>query len=244
MLSLFVYNKDSHEAEVLNRKCMSHIDETEKSIDKNDFFDDTQKLVSMLDDFEAPALYMLEKHDKLEGTAGKIYDANDHSYIVLVLSSPEQLLESVTPSVRPSGILIGSTDDGRIGKIIDEVYEDHARSCRTSVRDECIFRIRGAEYKTAYKDIILIEVQNKKIKLHTRSQIFEFCDSLESVMRSTPDCFVRIHKSYVVNTNYVRLVNYKEKTIRLTDDSVLYFSRKYGAELKEYFKNTLKENCF
>jgi len=39
MLSLFVYNKDSHEAEVLNRKCMSHIDETEKSIDKNDFFE-------------------------------------------------------------------------------------------------------------------------------------------------------------------------------------------------------------
>jgi DNA-binding LytR/AlgR family response regulator len=198
----------------------------------------------MLDSFEGNALYMLQRHESIEETAGRIYERDEHGYIVLVLGSAEELLTAATPSVRPSGILIEPPEDDRIGKIIDEVYEDYKRSHKVSLSDECIFRIRGVEYKTAYKDIILIEVQNKKIKLRTRSQIFEFSDSLESVMRLTPDCFVRIHKSYVVNTNYVRLVNYKEKTLLLTDDSVVYFSRRYGAELKEYFKNTLKENCF
>ena len=91
---------------------------------------------------------------------------------------------------------------------------------------------------------MLIEVQSKKIKFHTDSQIFEFYDSLESVMNSAPDYFLRIHRSYVVNANYIKEVNYKERTLLMKDESQIFFSRNYCDNLKEFFKNTLKENFF
>ena len=245
MLSLFVYNRNKKNAVHLNERCVGYIKSTDKQLDKNECFDDPSRLISMTCSFGGKSLYMIRRDDsKLEKIAESIRLSNDRNYIVLVLQSPDEMFDAVTPSVRPSGFLLEDTDDVRLERLIDEIYADHERMNELISRESYSFKISGKEFSASFCKIMLIEVQSKKIKFHTDSQIFEFYDSLESVMNSAPDYFLRIHRSYVVNANYIKEVNYKERTLLMKDESQIFFSRNYCDNLKEFFKNTLKVLLF
>lgn len=244
MLSLFVYNRNIENANKLNRKCVSHIKNSGRELEKNECFCDPVTLCASVNTFDHVSLYMLRKDKKLDRIAENIRNANEGNYIILVLGSPEELFGAVTPSARPSGILPEEPDDNQVATLIDQIYADHSRMEKLSDRTEYCFKLRGTDYKIGFNKIMVIEVQNKRIKFYTASQCIEFYDSLEAVMKSAPEYFLRIHRSILVNTNYIKMVNYREKSILMQDGSVQYFSRTYSNDIKEYMGNTLKENFF
>ena len=87
---------------------------------------------------------------------------------------------------------------------------------------------------TAFSDIMMIEVQSKRVTFHTESQTYEFYDSLDAVMKEAPDCFVRIHRSIVINGNYIKSIDFNTREIVLNDDSRLFFSRNYIQEVRSW----------
>ncbi len=244
MLSLFVYHKVDQKAHELNDRYVSCLKKSDHTLEKNEYFSDSAKICSMISGFDQISMYMLTKDSKLTQIAGHIQSVNQSNYIVLVLSEPSQLLDAVSPCLKPSGLLLENSGEERIVRVLDEIYSDYNRVCQMQDRDTYNFRIRGVEYAVAFCKIMIIEVQSKKITFHTQAQSYEFYDSLESVMKNIPDYFLRVHRSFVVNTNFIRIVNYSEKTIVMNDDSTIFFSRTYSPGIKEYLRNTLKENFF
>lgn len=245
MLNIFIYNREKDRAVSLKKKCIAHLEETGKKSEVVKDFSDSTELYTAISSSDKISLYMLKKDNVLKKISGCIREINDMSYIVLILNRPEEMLESVTPAARPSGILLDNPDDQRLGAVLDEIYADYARLPGVSeINNFYSFRIRGIDYKVQFCRMVMIEVQSKKITIRTESQIFEFYDSLETVMKNSPDYFIRVHRSFVVNTNFIKMVNYSEKTIYMNDGSTVFFSRTYSNTIKEYLRNTLKENFF
>lgn len=233
MLSLFVYNRDKERAADFSRCCDSYIKSSGKKIYVGNCFDDENKTADILYSLEDSAVFMLHRDGSLERISGSINGAENQNYIVLILSNPEEMFEAVSPSVRPSGILLENSGEERVGKIIDEIYTDYRRSHSQS-GETYSFRIRGISYSAAFSDIMIIEVQSKRVTFHTESQTYEFYDSLDAVMKEAPDCFVRIHRSIVINGNYIKSIDFNTREIILNDESRLFFSRNYIQEVRNW----------
>lgn len=244
MLSLFVYNRDNKKAESLNEKCLAHIEKSGRQLEKNGCFCDPAKIFSVIRTWDNTSLYMLSKDSKLLRMSEAIRFSNDGNYIVLILQNAEEMFEAVTPSIRPSGILLENSDESRIAGLIDEIYADYSRMNRMADSDVLCFRSHNISYKVSYNTIITIEVQKKKVIVNTEAQMFEFYDSLDNIVQYVPDYFIRIHRSIILNTNFISMVNYSERNIKLKDGNMLFFSRSYKDEIKKYLGNTLKENYF
>jgi len=244
MLSLFVYNKEYRKARELSEKCDSHIKNTGKKAERLEYYSDCSELNSAISSCDDTALYILRRDASLLQTASHIRSVNDSNYMVLVFSDVSEIVDSVSPSFRPSGFLPENADDEKIGTIIDEVYCDYERSGALYEGPVCRFSIKGADYRIPFCQIMVVEITSKKITIHTAAQKYGFYDTLENVMNDLPDYFMRVHRSFVVNKNYIKKVNYKERTIIMTDDSAVFFSRGYSAEIREFNNNTMKEILF
>lgn len=244
MLSLFVYNKEYQKARELSEKCSSHIERTGKKTDRLEYYSDNSELNSVISSFSDTSLYILRRDASLLQTANHIRSVNDSNYMVLVFGDVSEIVDLVSPTLRPSGLLPENAEDEKIGNIIDEVYCDYERSSTLYEGPVCRFSIKGADYRIPFCQIMVIEITAKKITLHTAAQNYGFYDTLENVMNDMPDYFMRVHRSFVVNKNYIKKVNYKERTIIMTDDSAVFFSRGYSAEIREYNNNTMKEILF
>ena len=86
----------------------------------------------------------------------------------------------------------------------------------------------------------MIEAANKKIILYTDSQEFEFYDSMDNLVQKLPKYFFRVHKSYIVNMDKVKAVDYKNMEITLEDELVADLSRSNKSEFMGYM-TTYKE---
>lgn len=244
MLSLFVYNKEHQKARDLSEKCSEYIKITGRQTEKNEFFSDCSALNSLISSFNGTSVFFLRKDLNLIQNAAHIHSVNPSSYVVMVFGNVDEITDSVTPSFRPSGILPEDAGREKVGRIIEQVYADYERSDNLKDGPVCRFSIRGADYSIPFCQIMVIEVSAKKITLHTAAQRYEFYETLENVMKDMPDCFMRVHRSFVVNKNYISKVNYSEKTLIMNDGSSVFFSRRCGAEVKEYVTSTIKENLF
>jgi len=63
------------------------------------------------------------------------------------------------------------------------------------------------------KDILFIERNKSKATIYTKDSTYETCSSLNTLEEDLPNSFVRIHRSYIVNTEQICRVNKENKSI-------------------------------
>lgn len=89
------------------------------------------------------------------------------------------------------------------------------------------FKEGDNHYLIGYNDIIYISSQGRHSFIHTRTKVFETVQSLKDINQKLPDdLFIRIHKQYIVNLNYISHVQY-------------LIGGQYAAFLKDAEKTTL-----
>lgn len=94
-----------------------------------------------------------------------------------------------------------------------------------------------------YKDIIAVEIWNKKIKLHTKNEIFVE-DGRSSItdkeQQFEPYNFVRCHKSYLVNLHSINKIG--KENILLFNGTTIPLSRNYRNQVLTAF-NIFLSRC-
>lgn len=73
-------------------------------------------------------------------------------------------------------------------------------------------------------DIIYLESLNDYVKIHTTEQTITTRETISSFEESLPETFVRIHRSYIVNQDYIEKFNTTSVTVK---DTELPISRTY-----------------
>lgn len=243
MLSLMVYNRDTENAQKFYTVCESYINSSEIKINCAGYCSEAEKFEVMISEINDAALFMLKKESSDNAVTAGIKKFSYPEYTVLLISSPDEIFSAVTPSFRPAGILPEIPDEKSIGRTIDEIHADYIRTTQKKGGPDYHFRIRGIDYTESFDNIYLIEVQSKRITFHTETQQFEFYDSLDAVMKAAPEYFIRVHRSYVVNTKFVKNIDFREKLITFNTDEEheVYLSRNYVGDLKDYYYKTAKE---
>ena len=183
---------------------------------------------------ESAALFILIMGDKTETVSRAVRSNNSASYVIALLNNPSELKKAVTPGISPSGLLIKPCERSDVEMVLDEIYTDHMRcSADNHKLGIFTFRQKAKEYSLPFEKILLFESRNKKIFVRTEIQEFEFYSTLDSVLQTAPDCFVQIHKSFVVNISRIVSADYGAMTVEFDDGSVAFISRTYKNELKE-----------
>lgn len=69
------------------------------------------------------------------------------------------------------------------------------------------------DYLVRTKDILYIERNKSKATIYTKDSTYETCSSLNMLESELPDNFIRVHRSYIVNSNQISKISKEEKTI-------------------------------
>lgn len=125
-----------------------------------------------------------------------------------------------------------------ITKPIEDDYfvEVFRKACDRIIGKEGIFSFRKgySEMHIPLKDIAYISSSKRIVAVHTQKQEFEFYGKLDDVINAIADIrFIRIHKSYIVNIEYISNYKYNEMTL-LTGD-ILSISEDRRKEVRNIF---------
>jgi hypothetical protein len=88
--------------------------------------------------------------------------------------------------------------------------------------------------KIPYEDIVYIESLSDYIKVNTVKDQIVSKEKISNIASRLPDMFLRIHRSFIVNTNRIKEVSYDELRV---DDVRLNIGRSYRNEVKEILKS-------
>ena len=89
---------------------------------------------------------------------------------------------------------------------LEEVYRltDYARQLEVRFQKSFLYRKERTLYQVAYQEICYFQSVGRKIEIHTTDGVYEFYGKLSSILKEgLPGQFIQIHKSYIINRDYV-----------------------------------------
>ncbi len=95
---------------------------------------------------------------------------------------------------------------------------------------------RDGVFRIPFGQICYLEAREKKVFVRTRTEEFGVNGTIEKFSGELPKNFIRCHRSFIVNMDYVYKIKLTENMLYLRDDMFVPVSRSYKAELKEAFK--------
>lgn len=105
--------------------------------------------------------------------------------------------------------------------------------------DRLIIKADGKIHFVPLKDIVWVQAFDYYVKVHVANQFYLVRDSLKKMESNLPETdFIRIHKSSIVNINYIKeLVPHfnNEFIVNLSNGEKIKTSRNYKETLKERF---------
>jgi DNA-binding LytR/AlgR family response regulator len=88
--------------------------------------------------------------------------------------------------------------------------------------------------KIPYDDIIYIESLSDYIQVNTVEDKILSKEKISNIATRLPDIFLRIHRSFIVNTDRIKEVSFDELSV---DDVRLIIGRSYRKDVKEILKS-------
>ena len=169
--------------------------------------------------------------DTLERCRGK----DSAAKLLLVADADTSPLSYIRPGILASALLIRPVDRKELVLRLKDIYRalraDSAGEGQSS-DDAFSFKSSGDTMKIRYADILYFEARNKKLYLRTKQTEYAFYDTLDNLVSSLPERFVRCHKGVIVNSAYITQVSVSKGEICL-GDIVLPLSRSYKQLIKE-----------
>ncbi len=116
-------------------------------------------------------------------------------------------------------------------KEVDSTSEEPLNSAENPSSEHIVVTKKDATFLLAPDDVFYVETSNNCIVLHTQKGVFVKYQSLKAFMDVIcPERFVRVHRSYLVNSNCIeRIVKNRsgDGNLLLSNGDTLKFSRNY-----------------
>lgn len=91
-------------------------------------------------------------------------------------------------------------------------------------------RVGKAIRQLSYRHVLYFKSDNKEVVVYSSDEEYRFFGKLSDVAALTPDFFLRIHKSYLINQNYISL--YCMDSIQMSNGDLVPVSRRYQTETR------------
>lgn len=114
---------------------------------------------------------------------------------------------------------------------MDEAYRRVALSVSEDLCRSVTVKYRGNCVKIPHNKIYYIENFGHKVIFYTDDSSYESVLNMSSLLEILPEQFVQCHRSYVVNTDKIRVINMS--SVELTNRSTIPMSRTYCKNVKK-----------
>lgn len=129
-----------------------------------------------------------------------------------------------------TGYLTKPIDPALLSRYLDKII------ARQSSRDYLNLSVHGKQFSILCDTIIYLESNDHSVLVHTTGTRFKVYGRLDNLQSLLPSVFVRIHKSYIINMNFIHHLD--ASRVYLENNEVIPISRTYKTQVKEaYFKH-------
>lgn len=120
---------------------------------------------------------------------------------------------------RPAGIFFWQEGYLRFLSVLDNIIEEIKRSSNIF-----LYETRGMIYLIPMAHILYFQSDLKYVIIHTLDEEIRIYSKLSPVEELLSNDFMRIHKSYIVNSRFIKCVNKKDHTVIISNGEVLPIS--------------------
>ncbi len=172
--------------------------------------------------------------EKCTGLGSTVMQQNRNSYTLFCLHDPEDLEALLDNCMRPAGIVTAPLAQASLTRNLRRILEDYQSTVETPADDRCmVIEGNGSAYRIPYDHILYLEALNKLLTIHTERQSITVRRSLSGLEESLPEQFLRCHRAYVINTQYIDRVNFTDMMVTLRNGDALPVSRGQRGILKQ-----------
>ncbi len=163
-------------------------------------------------------------------TAKVLRQNNSISTIMFLTSYPQFMIDAF--EVNTFRFLLKPIDKSKLFKALDDyVCIANSNFPITVIQNKELIKIESSS-------ICFIEADGKYSNIHLKDQIMHCSKTLSGVVKLLPQyCFVKTHRSYVVNLHYVK--SYTTDTVYLTNNETAYMSKTYYKPFQMSYMNFL-----
>ncbi len=164
-------------------------------------------------------------------TARKLRLKNNICSIIFVTANPDFIFDSF--EVQPFRFLIKPVSEDKLFHAIDDYLHQQ------KILNPIVISEDGEQKVIRSEDILYLEGDGKYCRIITEKNTYKSCKTLSRIHALLPEfCFIRIHKSFVVNMYNIASVGTMETVLQ--NGTKLPVSRKYASTFKKTFLNFIK----
>lgn len=156
--------------------------------------------------------------------------------VEMMVISEERIspLTYLTPAIRPAALLLRPYGNPEGKKALEEFFMLAAGPLFEKEDSWFWAKTKEGTQKIPFRSILYFEAREKRIFVRTAAREYGTGGTIEKLMEDIPANFLRCHRSYVVNRDYIEWVRISEGTLQLMGGVQLPVSRSYKEGLKEF----------
>lgn len=174
--------------------------------------------IDFRDDMDGMAVAAAIKEDQVEkGSAG-----NSLPLIIFVTGMPERMQEAF--SVRAFQFLVKPINAPQVCQIL-ELAKKEVRYIQNQNQEAGSFEVNigGKTVVIDPVELLYIESKGRKLLLYSTDESVEFYSKMADMMEILPECFFRVHRSFIINLAQVS--SYDRTKVKLKDGTEIPMSR-------------------
>ncbi|MBQ3079549.1 MAG: LytTR family transcriptional regulator DNA-binding domain-containing protein [Clostridia bacterium] len=167
----------------------------------------------------------------------QVMEHNRDSYVVVCVRSVKYLTTVLSQCMRTAGIMLSPFEDNLLKATLRRIISDYITYYgQENDEDYLIVTAGRGKQRIAYKDILYLEAQDKLLNINLKRNVISVRMSLNALEESLPEDFIRCHRSFIVNRQYVEKISTSEMMIYLTTEEKIPISRAHKTELRDTLK--------
>lgn len=160
-----------------------------------------------------------------------------------ILNAPKSILIFVTGysdymseafDVHAFHYILKPIDAQKFSNVLSQALTE-IQNIKTQAENFLLIKVDGVTKKIFLQDILYIESQNKKVAIHTTTQIFEVYGKMDAYEVALHEKFFRCHRCFLVN--FAKISAYNSDTIQLCNGEKIFISAKKFPDFVKSFLN-------
>lgn len=236
MITLMTYDRDKEEQQML-------LYDSENVVA---YYSD-EKLDKITFENQEEARAYIEKSGLLDAAFMEITDEEEiqltkdfrKSYqeteLMLISDASISPMRYVTPDVKATSLLLRPFKKEEGEQVVRDFFTALFRERnRADQNKRLIIENREGKLSIPFSKIYHVEVKAKKLYIRLKNEEYSKYGSLDGIEKELPEHFLRCHRSYIVNENYISQIKLTENVIVLQDGMRIPISRTYKPMIKSY----------
>jgi len=186
-----------------------------------------EDLLSSSDNYDIILLdYQMDGMNGLE-TARAIRESNVNCILIFMTNFPHFVYESF--EVSTYRFFTKPLDEAKLHKAFDDYFKDYGNDY------PLVLKIGRDTVCIQTRDIVFLEADNKKCYINLVDKRHHCANTMIAISKLLPNnIFYKVHKSFVVNFNYV--TGYDYQTVRFNNGAIAHIGRKYIKSFREAYR--------